>query len=97
MSNFNSILTSLNSKIEKLIIMHQSLKEENQRVLKEKEELEILNKTLKTELETINTNAQKVDLPIENKESDQVEKQMLLEKINELALEVDSCLALLEK
>lgn len=97
MSNFNSILTSLNSKIEKLIIMHQGLKEENQRVLKEKEELEILNKTLKTKLETLNTNAQNASLPLENKVSDTFEKEMLLEKINELALEVDSCLVMLDK
>jgi hypothetical protein len=77
--------------------MHQGLKEENQRVLKEKEELEILNKTLKTKLETLNTNAQNASLPLESKKSDTFEKEMLLEKINELALEVDSCLAMLEK
>ena len=39
MSNYSSIITSLNSKIEKLILLHRNLEEEKMRLNAEKQDL----------------------------------------------------------
>jgi soluble cytochrome b562 len=39
MTNTNAIITSLNSKIEKLVFLHQALLEENTKLIQEKEHL----------------------------------------------------------
>jgi len=39
MTNTNAILTSLNSKIEKLVFLHQALLEENTKLIQEKDAL----------------------------------------------------------
>jgi hypothetical protein len=47
MSNINALITSLNSKIEKLMILHRQSEEERMQLLAEREDLLIIIRELK--------------------------------------------------
>jgi cell division septum initiation protein DivIVA len=74
MSNISSLITSLNSKIEKLVFLHMSLQEENQRLLQEREQL----------LQRINA-SQISGFGVESRTSSKESK----EKLNKIITELD--------
>jgi predicted nuclease with TOPRIM domain len=97
MNDLQSVVASLQSKIEKLIHLHQKQKDENNQLLSEKNNylssLELQNKRIK-ELEENNSELQNsARLSV----GDSAKSKENNNKINEIVKEIDECIALLNK
>ncbi len=97
MNDLQSVVASLQAKIEKLIHLHQKQEAENSRLLSEKNNLisslELQNKQIK-ELEYNNLelkNSARLSV------GDSSEKEENKNRINEIVKEIDECIALLNK
>lgn len=96
MSNYSSIITSLNSKIEKLIFLHRSLEEEKMRLNAEKQDLLKIIQELKIKSNYLEEQNKAIRMAKDLKEEGGDSLDLKL-KINELVREVDKCLALLNR
>lgn len=96
MNNITSAVKSLQSKIEKLVHLHSKLKDDNKKLLSEKQEL--IDK-LAQHRESINKlEDDRINLKLAltlNKNTEQTTDIKL--KINELVREIDKCIALLNR
>ena len=97
MTDLDLVITSLQSKIEKLILLHKTHEEENTKLLFEKNKdintIEWQDRRIK-ELEKLNFEIQDSARLSVERSSDSSENK---EKINKLVTEIDECLALLNK
>jgi hypothetical protein len=96
MSNYSSIITSLNSKIEKLILLHRNLEEEKMRLNAEKQDLVKIIQELKIKNNYLEEQNKAIRLAKDIKEDGESSLDLKL-KINELVREIDKCLALLNR
>ena len=96
MSNYSSIITSLNSKIEKLIFLHRTLEEEKMRLNAEKQDLFKIIQELKTKSNYLEEQNKAIRMAKDLKEEGGDSMDLKL-KINELVREVDKALALLNR
>lgn len=96
MSNYSSIITSLNSKIEKLILLHRNLEEEKMRLNAEKQDLLKIVQELKIKQNYLEEQNKAIRLAKDIKEDGESSLDLKL-KINELVREIDKCLALLNR
>lgn len=96
MSNYSSIITSLNSKIEKLILLHRNLEEEKMRLNAEKQDLLKIIQELKIKNNYLEEQNKAIRLAKDIKEDGENSLDLKL-KINELVREIDKCLALLNR
>ena len=96
MSNYSSIITSLNSKIEKLIFLHRTLEEEKMRLNAEKQDLFKIIQELKTKSNYLEEQNKAIRMAKDLKEEGGDSLDLKL-KINELVREVDKALALLNR
>jgi hypothetical protein len=87
-------ISDLKGKIEKLVILHQELKKENDKLSAENE---LLQKTVSEQKNTIDT-LEQLNKEIETSKS--VEQNKIVtetkDQINELVQEIDNCIALLK-
>lgn len=96
MSNYSSIITSLNSKIEKLILLHRNLEEEKMRLNADKQDLHKVINELKYKINFLEEQNKTIRIAKDIKEDgvDSLDSKL---KINELVREIDKCLALLNR
>jgi predicted nuclease with TOPRIM domain len=94
MNDLTLNITDLKSKIEKLVVMHQDLKKENEQLLADNDNL---RKTIAEQQHTI-TSLQKHNQELEQSKNDEQNKIVsdTKLKINELVQEIDNCIALLK-
>jgi len=95
MNDLAPIIIDLKGKIEKLVKLHQQLKQENDRLSAENAAFLKTVDEQKTEIESLKKSS--VDL-LQDKDAEQ--NTLITDtklKINELVQEIDSCLALLNK
>lgn len=96
MSNYSSIITSLNSKIEKLILLHRNLEEEKMRLNAEKQDLLKIIQELKIKNNYLEEQNKAIRMAKDIKEDGESSLDLKL-KINEMVREIDKCLALLNR
>ncbi|MBE2247682.1 MAG: hypothetical protein IAE67_10535 [Candidatus Competibacteraceae bacterium] len=96
MSNYSSIITSLNSKIEKLILLHRNLEEEKMRLNAEKQDLLKIIQQLKTKNNYLEEQNKAIRMAKDMTEEGTSSLDLKL-KINEMVREIDKCLALLNR
>lgn len=96
MSNYSSIITSLNSKIEKLVFLHRSLEEEKMRLNAEKQDLFKIIQQLKTKNNYLEEQNKAIRVARDMTEEGESSLDLKL-KINEMVREIDKCLALLNR
>lgn len=96
MSNYSSIITSLNSKIEKLILLHRNLEEEKMRLIAEKQDLLKIIQELKIKNNYLEEQNKAIRMAKDIKEDGESSLDLKL-KINEMVREIDKCLALLNR
>lgn len=96
MSNYSSIITSLNSKIEKLILLHRNLEEEKMRLNAEKQDLLKIIQQLKTKNNYLEEQNKAIRMAKDMTEEGASSLDLKL-KINEMVREIDKCLALLNR
>jgi hypothetical protein len=96
MSNYSSIVTSLNSKIEKLVFLHRSSEEEKMRLNAEKQDLLKIIQELKIKSNYLEEQNKAIRIAKDLKEEGGDSMDLKL-KINELIREVDKALALLNR
>ncbi len=96
MSNYSSIITSLNSKIEKLILLHRNLEEEKMRLNAEKQDLLKIIQELKIKNNYLEEQNKAIRMAKDIKEDGGSSLDLKL-KINEMVREIDKCLALLNR
>jgi hypothetical protein len=96
MSNYSSVITSLNSKIEKLILLHRNLEEDKMRLSAEKQDLLKIIQELKIKNNYLEEQNKAIRLAKDIKEDGENSLDLKL-KINELVREIDKCLALLNR
>jgi hypothetical protein len=96
MSNYSSIITSLNSKIEKLILLHRNLEEEKMRLMAEKQDLLKIIQELKIKNNYLEEQNKAIRMAKDIKEDGESSLDLKL-KINEMVREIDKCLALLNR
>lgn len=96
MKDLTLISDSLHSKIEKLVHLHSKLKEDNKKILAEKQLLVKKISEREEALKKLEEDSIKVKLALTlNKSTEQTTDIKL--KINELVREIDKCIALLNK
>jgi hypothetical protein len=94
MSNLNSNIVDLKSKVEKLVHLHQVLKNENEQLKKSNNELLEVIENQKNRIRlTESTNS---ELTIKNSTEQEQRISETKIKINELVQEIDNCIALLK-
>jgi hypothetical protein len=94
MNDLAPTIIDLKGKIEKLVKLHQQLKQENDTLLSKNAELMKTIEDQKTEIETL----QKVNEELDQKKTDE-QNTIITDtklKINELVQEIDDCIALLK-
>jgi predicted nuclease with TOPRIM domain len=94
MNDLAPTITDLKGKIEKLVKLHQQLKQENDTLASKNAELQKTIEGQKVEIETL----QKVNQELEQKKTDE-QNTIITDtklKINELVQEIDDCIALLK-
>ena len=98
MENITSNLETISGKIEKLIHLHNSLKEQNQSLLIEKQELLKKINFQDKEINQLNENFKvlKITKVLAGTAPDEINADAK-SKINELVREIDKCIALLNK
>ncbi|MCX7743939.1 MAG: hypothetical protein N2167_05165 [Flavobacteriales bacterium] len=96
MSNYSSIITSLNSKIEKLILLHRNLEEEKMRLNAEKQDLLKIIQELKIKNNYLEEQNKAIRMAKDIKEDGESSLDLKL-KINEMVREIDKCIALLNR
>jgi len=96
MSNYSSIITSLNSKIEKLILLHRNLEEDKMRLNAEKQDLLKIIQELKIKNNYLEEQNKAIRMAKDIKEDGESSLDLKL-KINEMVREIDKCLALLNR
>jgi hypothetical protein len=94
MSNLASVITSLNSKIEKIVFLHKSVAEENMRLNADKQELIRKNNEQKEKIEQLEEQIKVIKMAKSIRETGEEPMEVKL-KINELIREIDRCLLLL--
>ncbi len=94
MSNLSSVITSLNSKIEKIVFLHKSVSEENMRLNADKQELIRKNNEQREKIQQLEEQIKVIKMAKSIREigEDPVEVKL---KINEMIREIDRCLLLL--
>ena len=96
MSNYSAIITSLNSKIEKLIILHKSLVEEKNKLKAENQELEKQIKELTIKQSQLENQNKAIRLAKDLKKDGENSLDLKL-KINELVREIDKCIVIMNR
>ncbi len=96
MSNYSAIITSLNSKIEKLIILHKSLVEEKNKLKAENQELEKQIKELAIKQNQLENQNKAIRLAKDLKKDGESSLDLKL-KINELVREIDKCIVMMNR
>jgi len=96
MSNYSAIITSLNSKIEKLIILHKSLVEEKNKLKAENQELEKQIKELTIKQSQLENQNKAIRLAKDLKKDGENSLDLKL-KINELVREIDKCIVMMNR
>jgi len=94
MKELTSNITDIKSKVEKLVVLHQELKKDNDRLSAENADALKIIKEQKLTIETLQKNNKELT---ENKTEEQ--NKTIAEtklKINELVQEIDQCIALLK-
>jgi chromosome segregation ATPase len=94
MNDLAPTITDLKGKIEKLVKLHQQLKQENDSLTAKNAELLKTIEGQKVEIEAL----QKVNLELDQKKTDE-QNTIITDtklKINELVQEIDDCIALLK-
>ena len=94
MNELTLTITNLKVKIEKLVSLHQQLKKDNERLAST---IKDLQKTIEEQKSSIKS-LQKSNQDLENNKNEEQNKIVTDTKlkINELVLEIDSCIALLK-
>ena len=96
MKDLALISNSLHSKIEKLVHLHSKLKDDNKKILAEKQALQKKISEREEAVKKLEEDAIKLKLALTlNKNTEQTTDIKL--KINELVREIDKCIALLNK
>ena len=96
MDGVDVIVASLNSKIEKLILLHKSALEENRMLTDE-------NRALKMETEQLRQQASQIEHQHKNKQFTEIltengfEKEELKVRLDAMIGEIDKCLAILNQ
>jgi hypothetical protein len=94
MNDLTPTITDLKGKIEKLVKLHQQLKQENDTLIARQAELEKTIQGQKVEMEAL----QKINQELDQKKTDE-QNNIITDtklKINELVQEIDDCIALLK-
>lgn len=89
-------VTSLQSKVEKLVHLHKKLTEENQKLSGEVDSLHKEKESLNVKLKTLQEKLQIRDLAALSGTNTN-NRSELKSKINELVREIDKCIALLNR
>ncbi|MCC7301912.1 MAG: hypothetical protein IT233_04665 [Bacteroidia bacterium] len=89
-------VTSLQSKVEKLVHLHKKLAEENHRLTGETDSLRKEKESLKIKLKSLEEKLQVRNLAAATGVNS-TDKSELKSKINELVREIDKCIALLNR
>lgn len=96
MNGIEVVIASLNSKIEKLILLHKSALEENRALAAE-------NKLLKEERDALKEQIQETEHQYKNKQFTEIltengfEKKELKGRLDAMITEIDKCLAILNQ
>ncbi len=86
----------MNSKIEKLILLHRNLEEEKMRLMAEKQDLLKIIQELKIKNNYLEEQNKAIRMAKDIKEDGESSLDLKL-KINEMVREIDKCLALLNR
>lgn len=86
----------MNSKIEKLILLHRNLEEERMRLIAEKQDLLKIIQELKIKNNNLEEQNKAIRMAKDIKEDGESTLDLKL-KINEMVREIDKCLALLNR
>lgn len=86
----------MNSKIEKLILLHRNLEEEKMRLIAEKQDLLKIIQELKIKNNYLEEQNKAIRMAKDIKEDGESSLDLKL-KINEMVREIDKCLALLNR
>ena len=87
-------ITDLKAKIEKLVELHQQIKKDNEAIKEEKIELQKTIEEQKITIESLEKSKQEL-LQNKNEEQNSIVSDTK-QKISELVLEIDNCIALLK-
>ncbi|MFL5763678.1 MAG: hypothetical protein ACJ77K_07020 [Bacteroidia bacterium] len=87
-------ITDLKSKVEKLVVMHQDLKKENEQLLADNTNLRKTIAEQQAAIESLQKNNQEIE-HIKSEEQNKIVSDTKV-KINELVQEIDNCIALLK-
>lgn len=94
MSNLNSNIVELKSKVEKLIHLHQVLKNENEQLKKSNNELLEVIENQKNRIQLTESTSSELTIKNSTEQEQRISETKI--KINELVQEIDNCIALLK-
>lgn len=94
MSNLNSNIVDLKSKVEKLINLHQVLKSENEQLKKSNHELLEVIENQKNRIQLTESTTSELTTKNSTEQEQRISETKI--KINELVQEIDNCIALLK-
>lgn len=94
MNDLAPTITDLKGKIEKLVKLHQQLKQENDSLITEKQNLVQLVEEQKATIESLQKSKEELELKKSEEQNTIITDTKL--KINELVQEIDECIALLK-
>lgn len=94
MSNLNSNIVDLKSKVEKLVHLHQVLKNENEQLKKSNNELLEVIENQKNRIRLTESSTSELTTKNSTEQEQRISETKI--KINELVQEIDSCIALLK-
>jgi hypothetical protein len=94
MNDLTLNITDLKSKIEKLVILHQDLKKENEQLLADNTNLRKTIAEQQSAIEALQKNNKEIE-HLKSEEQNKIVSDTKL-KINELVQEIDNCIALLK-
>lgn len=94
MNDLAPTITDLKGKIEKLVKLHQQLKQENDSLMTEKQNLTKVIEEQRATIETLQKNNEELEQKKSEEQNTIITDTKL--KINELVQEIDECIALLK-
>jgi hypothetical protein len=94
MSNLNSNIVDLKSKVEKLVHLHQVLKNENEQLKKSNNELLEVIENQKNRIRLTESTTSELTTKNSTEQEQRISETKI--KINELVQEIDNCIALLK-
>lgn len=94
MSNLNSNIVDLKSKVEKLVHLHQVLKSENEQLKKSNNELLEVIENQKNRIRLTESTTSELTTKNSTEQEQRISETKI--KINELVQDIDNCIALLK-